>query len=107
MKRIRNHLPSVCVKVAMAVAFFAVARHVARAAAAMEKVLPAIELKAEPFPLEAVRLLNGPFRDAMLRDKAYLLSLEADRLLHNFRLTAGLPTSAKPLGGWEATNCEL
>jgi DUF1680 family protein len=70
-----------------------------------------VELKmtprAEPFALEDVRLLDGPFRDAMLRDKAYLLSLDADRLLHNFRVNAGLPSAAKPYGGWEAPGCEL
>ena len=62
---------------------------------------------ARPFPLTAVRLLDGPFKDAMLRDQAYLLELDHDRLLHTFRLTAGLPTTAKPLGGWEAPDVEL
>ena len=32
-----------------------------------------------------VRLLDGPFRDAMLRDQQYLLALDPDRLLHTFR----------------------
>ena len=27
--------------------------------------------------------------------------LAADRLLHNFRVNSGLPSSAEPLGGWE------
>jgi len=72
-----------------------------------DKIAPAISLQAEPFPLSDVRLLDGPFRDAMLRDKAYLLSLDADRLLHNFRVTAGLPSSAEPLGGWERPTCEV
>ena len=40
-------------------------------------------------------------------DGRYMLSLEPDRLLHTFRLTAGLPSDAKPLGGWEAPNCGL
>src|SRR4051812_4292972 len=62
---------------------------------------------ALPFPLEDVRLLEGPFRDAMIRDQEYLLSLDEDRLLHTFRLTAGLPSSAQPLGGWEAPDVEL
>jgi DUF1680 family protein len=62
---------------------------------------------AQPFPLPDVRLLDGPFRDAMLRDQAYLLELDPDRLLHNFRVTAGLPSSAAPLGGWEAPDVEL
>ncbi len=68
---------------------------------------PVVALQAEPFALESVRLLDGPFREAMLRDKAYLLSLDPDRLLHNFRVTAGLPSSATPLGGWESPDCEL
>ena len=66
-----------------------------------------VVLLARPFPLTAVRLLDGPFRDAMLRDQAYLLELDQDRLLHTFRLTAGLPTTATPLGGWEAPDVEL
>ena len=61
----------------------------------------------EPFPLTDVRLLDGPFRDAMLRDQKYLLSLEPDRLLHTFRLNVNLPSSAKPLGGWEEPKGEL
>jgi uncharacterized protein len=61
----------------------------------------------EPFPLPEVRLLDGPFRDAMLRDQKYLLSLDPDRLLHTFRLNIGLPSSAQPLGGWEEPKCEL
>ena len=66
-----------------------------------------VALEAQPFPLSQVRLLDGPFRQAMSRDENYLLSLDADRLLYNFRVNAGLPTSAKPYGGWEEPNCEL
>ena len=62
---------------------------------------------AEPFPMPDVRLLDGPFRDAMLRDQEYLLALDPDRLLHNFRVNVGLPSSAKPLGGWEEPHCQL
>ncbi|MBI1762746.1 MAG: glycoside hydrolase family 127 protein [Acidobacteria bacterium] len=68
-----------------------------------DKVAPAVQ----PFPLTAVRLLAGPFHAAMLRDQEYLLALDSDRLLHMFRVTAGLPTNAKPLGGWEAPEVEL
>ncbi len=68
---------------------------------------PKVACVAEPFPLSNVRLLDGSFRDAMLRDQKYLLSLDADRLLRNFRVNVGLPSSAEPLGGWEAPNCEL
>ena len=70
-------------------------------------VQPVVTLQAQPFPLADVRLLDGPFRDAMLRDQKYLLSLDPDRLLHTFRLNVKLPSSAKPLGGWEAPTGEL
>ncbi len=63
--------------------------------------------KVVPFDLSRVRLLDGPFQQAQQRDLKYLLSLDPDRLLHNFRVAAGLPSSAKPLGGWEAPTCEL
>ena len=62
---------------------------------------------AMPFPLTDVRLLDGPFHEAMLRDQKYLLSLDPDRLLHTFRLNVKLPSAAQPYGGWEAPGCEL
>ena len=71
------------------------------------KVEPAVPLKVHAFPLGDVRLLDGPFKHAMELDKQYLLSLDPDRLLHNFRVNAGLPSSAEPLGGWEEPKCEL
>ncbi len=71
------------------------------------EVEPVVALPAQPFPLSQVRLLDSPFRDAMLRDQQYLLSLDADRLLRNFRVNVGLPTDAKPYGGWEAPDCQL
>lgn len=65
------------------------------------------DAKAHPFPLAAVRLLDSPFKDAQDRDAKYLLDLDPDRLLHNFRVNARLPSAAEPLGGWEAPKCEL
>ncbi len=62
-----------------------------------------VELKAVPFDLRDVRLLDGPFRDAMLRTQKYLHELESDRLLWYFRKTAGLDTPGEPMGGWEKT----
>ena len=70
-------------------------------------IQPAVAPQAQPFPLTQVRLLDGPFRNAMLRDQQYLLNLDADRLLRNFRVNVGLPTDAKPYGGWEAPDCQL
>jgi len=67
----------------------------------------AIDPATLPFPLEDVKLLDGPFLRAMEQNRQYLLSLPPDRLLHDFRLTAGLPSSAEPLGGWEEPKCEL
>ena len=71
------------------------------------KLAPKMAAKAYAFHLKDVKLLDGPFKHAMELDQAYLLSLEPDRLLHNFRVNAGLPSSAKPLGGWEAPGCEV
>ncbi len=63
--------------------------------------------KVQPFPLTSVRLGDGPFRDAMLLDERYLLSLDPNRFLFTFRINAGLPVSGKPYGGWEKPDCEL
>ena len=57
--------------------------------------------KVEPFPMTQVRLLPGPFLDAAEWNRGYMNRLAADRLLHNFRLNAGLDSKAEPLGGWE------
>jgi DUF1680 family protein len=64
-------------------------------------------VKARPLDLRQVKLGPGPFRDAMEVNRRYLMSLDPDRLLHNFRVTAGLPSDAEPLGGWEAPENEL
>ena len=48
----------------------------------------------EPVRLHDVRLIDGPFLDAQRRDSAYLLSLQPDRMLHNFRANAGLEPKA-------------
>ncbi|HBF33049.1 TPA: glycosyl hydrolase [Candidatus Sumerlaeota bacterium] len=66
-----------------------------------DKVKPAIEQKAEFFEAADVSVTGGPFKEATERDKKYLLSLPVDRLLTNFRTTAGIPTDAKPFGGWQ------
>lgn len=62
---------------------------------------------AQPFDLARVQLGPGPFLDAAEIARRHLLRIEPDRLLHMFRLTAGLPSSAQPLGGWEAPVNEL
>lgn len=62
---------------------------------------------AQPFDVGRVRLLPGPFLDATDVNRRFLLGLDPDRLLHMFRVTGGLPSSAIPLGGWEAPDNEL
>ena len=62
---------------------------------------------ARPFPLDRVRLHPGPFLDALEVNRRFLLAQDENRLLHTFRLNAGLPSTAQPLGGWEAPENEL
>jgi DUF1680 family protein len=66
-----------------------------------------VEPKVTPFPLTNVRLLTGTFSTAQEANRKFMLEQSPDRLLHVFRLNAGLPSSAAPLGGWEKPDCEL
>ena len=66
-----------------------------------------VPLQAVPFGMSNVRLGPGAFSAAAEANRRYLKTLPPDRLLHTFRLTAGLPTSAEPLGDWEKPDCEL
>lgn len=66
-----------------------------------------VQWKAEPFAMPEVRLLPSFWKDMMELDRSYLYSLPNDRLAYNFQVTAGHPTDADPLGGWEAPDCEL
>jgi hypothetical protein len=87
-----------------ALAFFVIPlAHTLHAAEVPDKAA----VKVWPFSLTDVKLLDGPFKQAEELNEKYLLSLEPDRLLHTFRLTAGIVTSAKPYGGWEDPKCEL
>jgi len=60
-----------------------------------------VPAKVQPFPMDRVRLLPSAFLEAAEWNRGYMNRLPADRLLHSFRLNAGLPSSAEPLGGWE------
>ena len=71
-------------------------------------------LQAESFDLKDVRLLPSRFRDNMLRDSAWMMSIDVNRLLHSFRTNAGVFAgreggymTVKKLGGWESLDCEL
>jgi DUF1680 family protein len=67
------------------------------------KVSPVIPIGAYAFNVHDVRLLDGsPFKNAMDKDAAYLLTIEPDRLLHRFLINAGLPAKGEIYGGWES-----
>lgn len=67
------------------------------------KVKPVIDLQAYAFNLKDVKLLDGsPFKNAMDKDAAYLLSLKPARLLFRFYQNAGLPVKDSVYGGWES-----
>jgi uncharacterized protein len=68
-----------------------------------EKVGPVVAVQAYPFDIRDVRLLDGPFRGAMEADAHYLLAIEPDRLLSEFRAHAGLLPRAPKYGGWESS----
>src|ERR1051326_8023169 len=66
-----------------------------------------ISWHATPFPMKQVRLLPGAAQQVSDLNLKYMKSLPTDRLAHNFKLNAGLPTSAEPFGGWEKPDIEL
>jgi hypothetical protein len=63
--------------------------------------------RVEPFALHEVQLDAGPLQQALEWNRAYMMRLPNGRLLHNFRVNAGIASDAKPLGGWEAPRSEL
>ena len=64
-------------------------------------------LKARPLPLNSVRLLGGPLKNAQDLDAKYLLALEPDRMLAYLRERAKLEPKAKPYGGWDGAGRQL
>ena len=61
------------------------------------------------FPLTDVMLTDGEFRRRQLLVRDYVLNFDLDRLMHTFRVNAGVaePAGIEPLGGWEAPDCGL
>lgn len=51
-------------------------------------------------PLSEVRLLASPLNSRQDLHRSILLNHEIDRLLCDFRVTAGLPAKGKSYGGW-------
>ncbi|WP_442795975.1 beta-L-arabinofuranosidase domain-containing protein [Pelobium manganitolerans] len=78
------------------------------------KIPDTLESKIDAFDLSDVHLLNGRFKENMIREQKWLLSLSAQRLLHTFRTNAGIYDgneggyfTIEKLGGWESLDCEL
>ena len=67
-----------------------------------KRVPDRVRREAMAFDLSDVRLLEGPFKKAMLLNSAYLLRIEPDRLLSWFRKEAGLKPKGEVYGGWES-----
>jgi DUF1680 family protein len=67
------------------------------------KVKTTTPIKAYSFNLNQVQLLNGPFKTAMKADEAYLLSINPDRLLSDFRSHSGLKPKGAKYEGWESS----
>lgn len=77
------------------------------AALALQPALPlgatsVIHEGARALPLNHVRLLPSLFRDSVEANRRYLMMLEPDRLLHNYRKLAGLSPRGAIYGGWES-----
>jgi len=66
------------------------------------KVNPTVDIKAYAFHLSEVQLLESPFKKAMEADVKYLLTIEPDKLLSEFRRHSGLAPKAPKYGGWES-----
>ncbi|HYF68292.1 MAG TPA: beta-L-arabinofuranosidase domain-containing protein [Ohtaekwangia sp.] len=66
------------------------------------KVKPVVPIQAYAFDLRDVRLHQSQFTEARDADIKYLLLLEPDRLLSQFRSNAGLTPKAQKYGGWES-----
>ena len=61
---------------------------------------------AQLFPLDRVRLQDGPFLEAQTTDLRYLMALDADKLLAPFLREAGLPAKSPSYGNWESSGLD-
>ncbi len=60
----------------------------------------------QTFPLQEVRLLDSPFKNAQDVDMEYILKLDVDRLLAPYLREAGLKPKAESYGNWENTGLD-
>lgn len=61
---------------------------------------------ARSFHLSEVRLLNSPFKTAMMTDMEYILALDMDRLLAPYLKESGLEPKADNYTNWENTGLD-
>jgi DUF1680 family protein len=67
-----------------------------------------VELSVLPFGLDRVELMDDLFTANRDRGQEFLLTLDDDRMLYNFREAAGLDKKgAQPMSGWDAPECNL
>ena len=59
-------------------------------------------LQVRPLPMEDVRLLGGPLKNAQDLDMKTLLALKPDRMMAGYRIRAGLEPKAEGYGGWDS-----
>lgn len=58
------------------------------------------------FPLGQIRLLDGPFANALRVDVRYVRALDPDRLLAPYLREAALPAKASSYGNWESAGLD-
>ncbi|MGN6400829.1 MAG: beta-L-arabinofuranosidase domain-containing protein [Flavisolibacter sp.] len=75
-----------------------------------DKLKPAVY----SFDLNNVHLLDSRFKDNMIREQNWIMSINNTSLLHSFCVNAGMYDAPeggydaiKKLGGWESLDCEL
>ena len=59
------------------------------------------------FELDKVRISDDYFSHRQELVKTYITEFDIDRLMHTFRINAGIESKTEPLGGWEAEDCGL
>lgn len=64
------------------------------------------ESKLEAFPLQSVRLLESPFKQAQETDYRYIMAMNPDRLLAPFLREAGIEPKAPIYTNWENTGLD-
>jgi len=73
----------------------------------VQTIKPQIQVKAYSFDLSDIKLLDSRFKENMECDGKWLLSIDNKRLLHSWRVNAGMSTNGRSFGGWEGLDVEL